>query len=239
VDIDTYIAHLDADGETLVAAAATAGMDAAVPGCPDWQVRDLLTHIGGVHRWAADHVANSRQGFESEAGAAVGTGPRDEELLEWCQAGRAELVKTLREAPEDLDCWTMVAVPSALGFWARRQAHETAIHRSDAQAAAGETPTYDPAFALDGIAEILEVFGSRRKGFEPGTLLLAPVGELATHVTLTDTGAQVSDGTEAEVTVAGTPSDLYLWMWQRPSSVTVQGDDAAAQRWGKLRVRWV
>jgi len=239
VDIDTYIANVDADGETLLAAAATAGMDAAVPGCPDWQVRDLLTHIGGVHRWAADFVANARHGFETEAAGAVGTGPGDDELIDWCQAGRCELVKALREAPDELDCWTMVPAPSALGFWARRQAHETAIHRADAQAAACETPVFDPAFALDGIAEILAVFASRRKGFEPGTLLLAPVGELATHVTLTETGAQVTDGNDAEVTLTGTPSDLYLWLWQRPSSVTVSGEESAAARWSKLRVRWV
>jgi uncharacterized protein (TIGR03083 family) len=238
VEIDTYIAHLDADGDALLVAAATAGMDASVPGCPDWQVRDLLTHIGGVHRWAADLVANSRQGFDSEAGADVGAGPGDDELIEWCEASRAELVKTLREAPADVAPFTFVPTSSALVFWARRQAHETAVHRADAQAAAGETPTFDPAFALDGIAEIIEVFAGRRKGFEPGTLSLAPVGGPTTLLTLTDTGAQLTDGTDADVTVSGTPSDLYLWLWQRPANVTVSGDEAAASRWGKLRVRW-
>lgn len=239
MEIDTYIAHLDAEGETLINAATAAGFDAAVPACPDWQVRDLLTHIGGVHRWAADLVANSRQGFDSDAGAAVGEGPGDDELVEWCGAGRAELVKTLREAPDDASPFTFVPVPSALGFWARRQAHETAIHRADAQVAAGETPTFDPAFALDGITEILEVFAGRRKGFEPGTILLAPIGGPQTHVTLTEDGAAVTTGSEADVTITGTPSDIYLWLWQRPASVTVQGDDTAAARWGKLRVRWV
>jgi hypothetical protein len=58
-------------------------------------------------------------------------------------------------------------------------------------------------------------------------------------VTLTDTGAALSDGSEADVTITGTPSDLYLWLWQRPSSVSIHGDEAAATRWGKLRVRWV
>lgn len=35
-----------------------------------------------------------------------------------------------------VDCWTFLDAPSPLAFWARRQAHETAIHRADAQLAA-------------------------------------------------------------------------------------------------------
>jgi uncharacterized protein (TIGR03083 family) len=239
MDIADHLGYLDADGEALVAAADTAGFDAAVPGCPDWTVRDLLMHIGGVHRWAADHVANARQGFDSEAGAAVGTGPADAELSDWCNAGRAELLHALRGAPSDVDCSTFVPWTSPLEFWARRQAHETAIHRADAEAAGGTTPVFDPAFALDGIAEILEVFASRRKGFEPATLLLAPTASPATHLTLTDSGAQLGDPADtADVTVSGTPSDIYLWLWQRPAAVSFEGASEVAERWKKLRVRW-
>jgi uncharacterized protein (TIGR03083 family) len=240
VDISAHIAAIATDGAALVERATKAGVDAPVPGCPDWVVRDLLIHIGGVHHWAADMIANAREGFDSPAAAAIGTGPADDELAGWCDANREELVTALRGAPADLSCATFVATPSALGFWARRQAHETAIHRADAEAAVGETPSFGTEFALDGVDEVLTVFASRRKGFEPATLRLAPSDGPAVVVTLTDTGAVTADGdARTDVTVSGTAADIYLWLWNRPTArVELGGDPAAAARWQKLRVRW-
>ncbi len=48
------------DGRRLAEVAGRCGLDARVPTCPGWQVRDLLCHLGGVHRWAASHIANGR-----------------------------------------------------------------------------------------------------------------------------------------------------------------------------------
>jgi hypothetical protein len=45
----------------------------------------------------------------------------------------------------------------------RRQAHETAIHRADAERAAAATPVYPAEFAADGIDELITSFGARRK----------------------------------------------------------------------------
>ena len=39
--------------------------------------------------------------------------------------------------PTTCECWTFLPAPSPRAMWARRQAHETAIHRVDAQLAAG------------------------------------------------------------------------------------------------------
>ena len=30
---------------------ATAELGAAVPSCPGWSVRDLVVHLGNLHRW--------------------------------------------------------------------------------------------------------------------------------------------------------------------------------------------
>src|SRR5260370_27003394 len=68
-------------------------------------------------------------------------GPADDVLLDWFRDGHASLVRALAAADPDLKCWTFMAAPSPLVFWARRQSHETAIHRVDTQqaaAAAGE-----------------------------------------------------------------------------------------------------
>src|SRR4029450_13488361 len=63
--------------------------------------------------------------------------PGDDALVGWFRAGHATLVDALSAADPALDCWTFLPAPSPLGFWARRQAHETAIHRVDAQGPAG------------------------------------------------------------------------------------------------------
>lgn len=45
----------------------------------------------------------------------------------------------------------MLGVPatSPRAFWARRQAHETAIHRADAESALATVPEWNAAFAAD------------------------------------------------------------------------------------------
>jgi hypothetical protein len=46
-------------------------------------------------------------------------------------------------------------------MWARRQAHETAIHRFDAESATSSVSGFDPTFASDGIGEILTAMAPR------------------------------------------------------------------------------
>ncbi len=134
VEIPEFIEHLADEGERLAAAAGRVGWDTPVPRT-DWNVRDLVTHIGGVHRWAGDVVRTGATDLDTAAGQDVGRGPGDDELLEWFVAGHAALVSALRCAPPDLAAATFLPAPSPLHFWARRQAHETAIHRADADAA--------------------------------------------------------------------------------------------------------
>jgi uncharacterized protein (TIGR03083 family) len=75
--------------------------------------------------------------------------PEDDVLVEWFVAGHAALVQALRDADPDLACWTFLPAPSPLAFWARRQAHETGIHRVDAESPADSITPFPPAFAAD------------------------------------------------------------------------------------------
>src|SRR5205823_3910842 len=125
-----------------------------VPTCPGWTVRDLLAHQGGVHRWATSHVVEARTEPPSRD-FALAEPPDDDAVLDWFRDGYARLVTTLADASDRLECWTFLPSPSPRAFWARRQAHETAIHRVDAESASGEPVTFDPAFAVDGIDELL------------------------------------------------------------------------------------
>jgi uncharacterized protein (TIGR03083 family) len=243
MDVAALIESLAEDGDRLAAAADRAGWDAPVPGT-DWDVRALVTHIGGVHRWAADIVDTASPTGATVAGKAVGSGPPDAELLEWYQNGHAALVQTLRDAPADLECFTFLPAESALHFWARRQAHETAIHRADAEAAAGDVTPFDASFAQDGIAELLGGFARRRSNAPQLTArigldaadgpswLVSFGGERIEAVR----GAELVD---TDVTVRGLSSDIYLWLWNRPTDAVVEGDEQVAGVWSSsVRVTW-
>lgn len=242
MDVAEHIAYLEADGPLLAKAAESAGWDAAVPGT-EWTVRDLVTHVGGVHRWAGDIVRRAAPGPETAAGGAVGSGPGDDELLDWFVEGHAELVASLRSAPAELDCFTFLAAPSPIAFWARRQAHETAIHRADAQSAAGVVPEFDLAFAQDGMAEVLLGFAARKRHAiaQRGTIALRPLdGSAPWLITLGGEHivAERDTAGDADVVVAGTASALYLWLWNRPAPVVMTGDESVAELWRGVRVRW-
>ena len=219
------------------------GLTRPCPPCPSWQVRDLLRHTGYIHRWAARHVTERPDQVldgPPEEEILRGGAP-DPELLAWFRAGHAALAETLTAADPALECATFMAAPSALAFWARRQAHETAIHRADAESAAGKTPEYPAEFAADGIDELIMGFGRRRKyqpaaGADGGLLRVlatdtgdtwsveAHEGRLQPR---RDAGGDAPDG--AGCTVSGPASGVYLYLWNRldagRADVTVTGDD--------------
>jgi uncharacterized protein (TIGR03083 family) len=253
--------HIDAlrrQGEWLADGAERAGLDATVPPCAPWQVKDLLRHTGYVHRWAARHITECPDQIidgPSEEDILRG-GADDAGLLAWFRDGHAALVQTLATADPAVECATFIAAPSPLAFWARRQAHETAIHRADAESAAGATPDYEPGFAADGIDELITGFGRRRK-YQPSADPKTASGTTL-RVLAADTGdawlvepgegrlqpRRDPDGSqEAGCTVSGPASGLYLYLWNRADAaragVTVTGDRGLLSAWqSSVRVRW-
>ncbi|WP_128092394.1 maleylpyruvate isomerase family mycothiol-dependent enzyme, partial [Streptomyces resistomycificus] len=120
-----------------------------------------IRDTGMVHRWATAFVAAGHTSYHPDGGLPDLDGT---ELLAWFREGHARLVDTLRSAAPDIECWHFLPAPSALAFWARRQAHETTVHRVDAQSARGGAPTEIAAgFAVDGIEELLLGFHARDK----------------------------------------------------------------------------
>ena len=192
MEITEHIEALRRQGDLLVAAATRSGLDASVPPCSPWQVKDLLRHTGYVHRWAARHIAECPDTVLDGPPEAdiLGGGPPDPDLLAWFRAGHSALVETLSTADPGLVCATFMDAPSSLAFWARRQAHETAIHRADAESASGVRPEYEPDFAIDGIDELIMGFGQRRK-YRPSA-----DGDASMRVRVTDTGHAWHVGTE-------------------------------------------
>jgi len=251
MDTAEHIDALRADGRALAEAARVAGLEAPVPACPGWHVRDLVAHVGGVHSWATAYVAGRRTEAMSaqERKTYRGQRPGDAELIDWYAAAHAGLVTALEEAPPDLECWTFLPAPSPLAFWARRQAHETAIHRVDAEAAAGKPGTQpDIALAADGIDELLAFFLTRPKigpRADPGRNLgvrasdadeewSVRIGPERVEVLRGPGGVRTrAMGGSADCALTGTAADLYLFLWNRVGTegLSVDGDTSLLDMW--------
>jgi uncharacterized protein (TIGR03083 family) len=263
MEISQHVAAIERDGELMAAAARQAGLDAIVPSCAPWQVRDLLKHQGYVHRWAASFVGQQLAAPVEDLSEAevLAAGPPDDELLGWFTDGYQALAETLRAADPAVQCWTFLPAPSPLAFWARRQAHETAIHRVDAQLAAGNAVTAFPAdFAADGIDELIMGFFGRGTGDEPDgqrTLhVAAPDAGAEWLVTISTDGATVADvqrgaragddsagDDRADTFVTGPASAVYLLLWNRSQpadgGVSVAGDADLLKSWQDgMQITW-
>ncbi|MDJ0499130.1 MAG: maleylpyruvate isomerase family mycothiol-dependent enzyme [Acidimicrobiia bacterium] len=258
MEISEHIAAVANDGKMLAEAAQQAGLEAVVEPCPGWNVRDLVRHLGMIHLWAASHIAfpHDEPGYESEdeehaafAGFWPTLGifwPDDGDLIDWYLRTNANLVDSLESASPNLEAWTFLRAPSPLAMWARRQAHETAVHRFDAQDALGAASEFDPVFAADGIDELLAGFAPRKQEFPIETARAMHVHAVDTDdhwlVTMGPDGIDTSrNASPADVSVSGAASDLYLTLWNRgkDSSLNVEGDRELLDLWhNNVRVRW-
>ncbi|MET9699516.1 maleylpyruvate isomerase family mycothiol-dependent enzyme [Streptomyces sp. NPDC006529] len=240
MEIIEHVKTLDRDGRLLADAAEQAGPDAPVPSCPEWRVADLLRHTGAVHRWAAGFVAGALPEPVPFPDAPELTGAP---LVSWFREGHAALIRTLTDAPADVRCWTFLPTepPSPLAFWARRQAHETAVHRMDAEGALGTAFTpVDPAFAADGVDEVLTGFHARPRSRvrtpEPRVLRLrtSDTGEAWTvHLSGEPARTVRGDAGPADCEVTGEAAWLYTALWNRTplDGPGISGDASLARLW--------
>ena len=247
-----HVSIVGAESGRLADDADAAGLDALVPSCPGWTVADLVHHQGAVHRWATARV----QGLSPEASAAVGDEAeqfRPDDLLDWFRQGAHTLVAALRAAPADLAGRVFLAdPPPTRDFWARRQAHETTIHRIDALSAergvlptAARTGLQTPQ-AVDGIDELLTGFLPRRstrlRSPEPFSVTVAPTDtELAWTVTVSPDPPVTRREADrhAAAVLTGTSVALYLGLWNRGDEIAETGDEDALGLWReKMRISW-
>ena len=111
-------------------------LERPVPTCPGWTFRQLATHLGRGHRWAAQIVATRATMPIPMREVADGKLPQDPaQHASWLNAGAGQVIEAVTAAGSDL-VWTLAGIGPAR-FWARRRAHEAAVHLADAQLAAG------------------------------------------------------------------------------------------------------
>jgi uncharacterized protein (TIGR03083 family) len=229
-----YLAELEQQGLLLRDSARRAALSASVPSCPGWTVARLLGHTTKVHHWASSILrAIPPEEFQFSA-------PAEDELFAVYDAGLRQVLSQLRSARDSAAIWTMAPTQSPRLFWARRLAHETAIHRVDADLAADFGVTgFEPEFAADGIEELLTGSVTRfdRSGLAGNrTISLTPLDSNASWTL--SVGPQLlscrpSAVDDADLSVFGLASDLYRWVWNRAGDgdVGLRGDLTLADRW--------
>jgi uncharacterized protein (TIGR03083 family) len=254
VEIAEHITAVRQEAKVLAEAAREGGLEADIDTCPGWSMRDLVRHVSEIHLWAAARVAKRTSKLwpddisehtESWPDLAV-FWPNDSDLIDWYLETNANLVQSLESASPADDLPTFLPAPSPLAMWARRQAHETAVHRFDAQNATGAGFGFDPVFASDGIDEMVSGFATRATEFPTTNTQTMVVHAEDTddlwHLTCTPDGITTVRGNgSADVTLTGDASDLYLVLWNRgkDSTITVDGDRELLDLWhGNKRGRW-
>jgi uncharacterized protein (TIGR03083 family) len=230
------------EGHALTLAARAAGVDAPVASCPDWQVADLLGHVGRLHRWVAAIVESGGEGPSDHWSDAEP--PPADERIDWFDGGVDVVADALSRAGPATPAWSWTT-DSTAGFWARRQANETAVHRWDAQTAVGATDPIDHALAVDGIDEFFGLIPfwkgrSNLHGTGESMHLHATDGEGEWLVRIGADGVVVTnEHAKGDVALRAPASDLLLFLYGRvgPTAGEAFGDTSLLERWQQL-VQW-
>jgi uncharacterized protein (TIGR03083 family) len=236
VDEQRFLECLEADYTRLREVVPDA-LDEPVPSCPGWTGGDLVRHVTEVYLHKTETM---RQGVwpapwpPSLPGAPMA-------VLD--DAYRQLVGELTARKPSDT-ALTWYEPDQTVGFWYRRMAQETVIHRVDAELAAGlPIAPISADLAADGIDEVLVAFLAYETRTWPddfphltgGDLsVLVGVGDARWLVRL-DKGALTVDTDPAgqgASQVSGDPSAVLRWLWRRAddSAVHIDGDLAGVER---------
>ncbi|MET7710449.1 maleylpyruvate isomerase family mycothiol-dependent enzyme [Micromonospora sp. NPDC005413] len=233
-----------ADDFARLRAVAPTDLTSAVPSCPGWSVADLTRHVGEVYLHKTLAI---RDGAEPEPWPPAELAA-EEPLALLDRAYAALLAEFATHDPKDT-AGSWYEPGQTVGFWIRRMAQETVIHRIDAELGVGVPVAPIPDdLAVDGVDELLRVFVeysvaewadffTEILADSPGWTYTLRADEQAWSVRTGPGLFSVTDGATdaADVTVTGPPAALLRWVWGRelpgePSGVTVQGSpEAVAQ----------
>jgi uncharacterized protein (TIGR03083 family) len=221
------------EGEGILSTAGM-GLDADVPPCPGWDLTDLLGHVARIYQFAA--LVLSSRATEVPDRPELPAGDPVDVLRDTLD----DLVTALAECDAQTPVWNWAAgEPAVAAFWARRMAHESSVHRFDAQSAHGVVQPIDAELAADGLDELIDVIAPRTysRHDEP-----APTGTVALHaadggvwcLALEPDGVQRLEVLSAPgVTVAGTTNALLLAAYNRVpwNRLEIEGDADLLARW--------
>lgn len=215
MDYSTYVAHVRQDGQRL-ADVASGSYSNPVPSCPGWTVHDLVSHVAEVyeHKIACTALGRSPDPWPPEW-------PADRDPLEWLGDAHRRLLEMFEASGPTTPSATWWPPDQTVGFWARRMAQETAVHRIDGELAIGTPTPVDAELAVDGVDEILGIMLAGDWSDAPndaatGQRVAISTGGRTWLVTLERESVSVTqDDNDADAALGGDPSDVLLWLWGR------------------------
>lgn len=235
---ETYILYLAADYARLLACLPNEPV--AVSSCPGWSTNDLAKHMGHVYLGQAYVVET---GVKAEAKEHLAPYARTDDVLEFMGWGFAAIIKALDLARPERKTWSWHHSDNTVDFWFRRMAHETVIHRIDAELANGSVTTIPEDLALDGVDEVLDFLpllgsweGAPNHAF--GIVSICTLGSKQDTYWDIEFTADYAKVTKAEsvnplarLIILGTPEAMDLYLWGRINSsdsrITITGDGEA------------
>jgi uncharacterized protein (TIGR03083 family) len=238
MDKTRFLSCLEADCRRI-RAVAPGRLDGQVPTCPDWTVADLVRHVAQVYQHKVEIM---RHGKEPEVWPPAGFGTADP--LGLLDESYSELSRELGSRDPGEACPTFYGPDQTVGFWMRRMAQETVVHRIDAELGARVPVAPVPGdLAADGIDELLQIFvgwgftewpedfaGPLQNSPGHGFLIRADATAESQAVSwLVRTGAgqlTVEGGPAAasaaagahDVSVTGSPAAILRWAWNREAA---------------------
>ena len=239
-----HIELLGAEADRFASSLAGADLGATVVTCPDWTVRDLVSHVGGLYRWSRELVASGilAETWRSSLPLDYPDGAEPPEAWrEWLTTGAADACRTFAAAEPAAPVWAWGADQHAR-FWPRRMLFETAIHRIDLDLTLGRAPDLPVGVAVEGIDEQLEnlPFVARWNG-EVGRLrgagetlgFTATDADASWRVRLEPDGWWWDRGSDGGDVVAEAGAvDMLLLMVGRPvPDLAARGHHALLDRW--------
>ncbi|MBP2331083.1 uncharacterized protein (TIGR03083 family) [Kibdelosporangium banguiense] len=241
---------LDIEATVLAETVDGAREELRIPHCPGLTVGETARHIGSVYRMALQwmRTGDSPQTWQREPGPF-------QSLRDYVVSGARALVDELARHDPAAPCSTWWAADSTYGFWRRRMAHETTIHRTDIQAALDRPVTeIEDEVATDGVDEVLTLWFSHRltvqgvAGTRDGTVVIRTGGKAwIARVTPGGIGAwrlpaadiDRADAGRINAAITGPPPTVYRWLWGRLPDDAVQKEgnpEAINQMWALMRV---
>jgi uncharacterized protein (TIGR03083 family) len=216
IEYATFVEHVRDDGQRLIGAAA-GDPSTAVPSCPGWTLADLVVHVAQVyeHKIACTELGRAPDPWPPEW-------PPERDPVEWLADAHARLLAMFDRSDATTPSATWWPPDQTVGFWARRMAHETAVHRFDAELANGATVPVNAELATDGVDEILSLMLAGDWSEDPddaasGQRVAISTGGRTWLVTI-DRDAMTIDAAAGEApvaTIGGEPSEVLLWLWGR------------------------
>jgi uncharacterized protein (TIGR03083 family) len=218
-----------------LADAAEGNLNAEVVKCPGWTVADLVWHVRGVHYFWGSMVDGLLA--DPDAVPDLERPGDDAQLLDDYRRGVSWLVYVLGRADQAAPIWTW-SHQKDVAFVTRHQVREAAVHRWDAEMAAGREFGIEPEIAADSVDEFLE---HSTPGRNKDAALLG--GSVHLHVTDVDGEWVIKEDESGKLSIVqgheradaalrASASNLLLMLYRRESADRgeIHGDPGVIDR---------